>query len=199
LGEALKYAEGLPLALESRKRLGNIAFAATTEEEYERKSSVWESFYSYIFGLSPKVIWVAPHSGNVTRVPDDILPYPKLEIDAFSAGVAASCAFKDRRKASGRVVISIHGNGYLETILDLGGFGILDERKLNLAANKIEMKYHEMVQNLASEYKQDFATCAMRRLEHIKDKRGILNSKELRHISTADKYDMGNIVKGLKL
>jgi hypothetical protein len=199
LKEALDYKQELPHALESRKWLGNIAFATTTEEEYKRKSSIWENFYSYIFGSPPKTIWVAPHSGNVTRVPDDILPYPKLEIDAFTAGVAASCAFNDKSKASGRIMISIHGNGYLGAILDLGGFGILEQEKLNSVTEKMEMKYHEKVQILASEYKQDFFTRAMRRLEHIEDKRGILNPEELRHISTADKYDVGNIVKGLKL
>lgn len=90
LQEALQYRKELPQALESMKWLANMAFAAITREEYDRKSSVWEDFYSYICGLTPKTVWFTPHSGRVARVPDDILPYPEQVMDAFAAGVAAS-------------------------------------------------------------------------------------------------------------
>jgi hypothetical protein len=199
LQEALQYGDELPQALESMKWLANMAFAAITKEEYDRKSSVWENFYSYIWGLTPKTIWVAPHSGSVARVPDDILPYPKLVMDAFTAGVAASCAFNNRNKASKRTMISIHSSGFLGTVLELGGFGIVDEQKLAAVAKKTEMKYHERAQILADEYKQDFFLKAARWLEHINKKRGTLNPKELNHTSTTDRQRVELIVKGLRL
>jgi hypothetical protein len=199
LKEALQFGTELPHALESMTWLANTAFAALTEEEYDRKSSVWESFYSYIWGSTPKTIWVAPHSGSVTRVPDDILPYPRLELDAFTAGVAALCAFNNRSKASKRSMISIHSSGYLASILDLGGFGIMDEEKLAAVARKTEMQYHERAQILADEHKQNFFLTATRWLEHIKNKRGTLNPEELNFTSTVDRRRVELIVKGLRL
>lgn len=199
LQEALNYREELPHALESTKWITSIAFAATTKDEFDRKSSAWESFYSYIWGSTPKTIWVAPHSGRVNRVPDDILPYPELVMDAFAAGVAASCAFNDRKKASKRFMISIHSSSFLGTILELGGFGIVDEEKLAAVAKKIEMKYHEKAQILANEHKQNFFLVATRWLEHIKNKRGTLNPQELSRTSTADRRRVELIVKGLRL
>jgi hypothetical protein len=189
----------LPHALESRKWLANAAFAANTKEEYDRKSSAWDNFYSYIWGLKPKTTWVTPHSGSIDRIPDDILPYPKDEMDSFTAGVAASCAFNNRNKASKRVMISIHGFGYLAAILDLGGFGIIDEEKLAAVAKKMEMKYHERAQILADEYKRDFFFRATRGLKHIKNKRGTLNPKELGLTSTTAGHRVEFIVKGLRL
>jgi hypothetical protein len=199
LKEALQYSNELPYALESMKWLANTAFAAQTEEEYNRKSSTWDSFYSYIWGLTPKTVWVAPHSGSVARVPDDVLPYPRLVMDAFTAGVAALCAIKNGSKASKRNMISIHSSSFLGTVLDLGGFGILDEEKLDTIAKKISIKYHEKVQTQANEQKQNFFLIATRWLEYIKNKRGTLNPEELNYTSTTDKRRIELISRGLRL
>lgn len=199
LQETLQYGNELPHALESRMWLANIAFASVTKEEYDSKSSAWESFYSYIWGSTPKTIWVAPHSGSVDRIPDDIIPYPKLWIDAFTAGVAASCAFNDRNMASKRVMISVHGTGLLGAIINLGDFDIVDEEKMATVAKKIEVKYHERAQILANEYKQDFFLKTNMWLEHINKKRGTLNPEELNQVSTDDRFHVGLIEKGLRL
>ena len=61
LQEAIEYADGLP---NSYLWQDNIAFAAAGVSEYEKKSSVWDSFYSHIWGTVPQTVWVAPHSGN---------------------------------------------------------------------------------------------------------------------------------------
>lgn len=199
LQEALQYQYELPHALESMKWLANTAFAAATEEEYARKSLVWEALYSYVWGSTPKTIWVTPHSGRVARVPDDILPYPEQVMDAFAAGVAASCTFNDRNKSSKRFMISIHSSSFLGTILELGGFGILDDEKLAAVAKKIDMKYHERAQILADEHKNSFFHNAIRWLEYIENKRGTLNPQELNRISTADRRRVELIVKELRL
>jgi len=199
LREALRYGAELPHALENMKWLASTAFAATTKKEYDRKSSAWENFYSYVWGSTPKTIWVAPHSGSVARVPDDILPYPKTAIDAFTAGIAASCAFHHRNKALKRLVIYIHSSSFLGTLLELGGFGIIDEEKLAAVATKIEAKYHERAQILADEHKQYFFLTATKWLEHIKNKTGTLNPNEFDHTSTAARRRVELIVKELKL
>jgi len=196
LKEALQYGAELPNGL---KWLGDIAFAAFNKEEYDRKSSAWEDFYSYIWGLTPQTLWVAPHSGSVNRAPDDILPFPKLWIDAFTAGVAASCAFKDRNRTSKRVMMAIHGTGHLGAVLNLGDFGVVDKEKLDIVAKKMEMKYHERAQVLADEFKQDFTLKTIKILRHIKNRRGTLNPEELSHISRDDSFTVGLYVKGLGL
>jgi hypothetical protein len=199
LEEALKYAGELPHVLERRKWLANVAFAASSKEEYDKKSSIWESFYSYIWGLSAKTIWVAPHSGTVDRMPDEILPYPRLEIDAFTARLAATCAYRDRGSISKRIMISIHSNGYLGAVLDLGGFGIIDEGRLASVAEEIGNKYHEKVQVLGLQYKESLFRRITRWLEHIENKRGTLDPRELKHIAPLDRHDVENMAKGLKL
>ncbi len=199
LQEALQYGKELPHALESTKWLANTAFVAAGQEEYAAKSLAWDDFYSYIWGSTPKTIWVAPHSGSVNRVPDKILPYPKLKIDGFTAGAAASCAFNDRSEAVKRLMISVHSHNWIGAVLDLGGFGIADEEKLSTVAEKTERKYHDRAQILASEYKQDFFVRATKWLKYIEDKRGTLNPKELSRASTMDRYTVDNIAKGLRL
>ncbi len=196
LQEALNYETELPYGY---KWLGDIAFAANTEEEYKRKSSAWEKFYSYIWGSTPKTIWVAPHSGNVTRAPDAMLRYPKLMIDMHTAGVAALCAFNDRSRSSKRLMIVIHGTGHLGAVLNLGDFGIVDEEKMNTIAKKLERKYQQKAQILANEYKQDFFSKTMKILEHIKNKRGTLNPTELNRTSRDDGFTVSLYIKGLRL
>ncbi|MGD0795032.1 MAG: hypothetical protein ABR958_05525 [Dehalococcoidales bacterium] len=197
--EALQYKNELPQALEIRKWLNDIAFAAATSEEYDRKASVWDNFYSFIWDLMPQTVWVTPHSGSVARAPDEILPYPKSEMDAFTAGVAASSAFNNRNKALKRSMISIHSHNWVGAVLDLGGFGIIDEQKLDAFAKKMEMKYHERAQTIADEFKHDFFDRSIKWLDFIKNKRGTLNPQDLNHTSKTYRSIVENIVKGLRL
>jgi hypothetical protein len=199
LQEAVEFGEELPHALENMKWLNNIAFAARNKEEYHKKSSVWEHFYSYIWGLTPIIIWVSPHSGNVSRLPDDILPYPGLVMDSFTAGVAALCAFNDRNKVLKRIMISIHSSSFIGTVLEIGGFGIIDEEQMVVVAKKVETEYHERAQILADKHKSNFSLTATRWLDHINKKRGTLKPEELSHTSTIDRRRVELIEKGLKL
>jgi hypothetical protein len=197
--EAIQYKNGLPDTLETTRWLRDISFAAATAEEYKTKSPVWEQFYSHIWGTKPQTIWVTPHSGNVDRPPDNILPFPKLEMDAFTAGVAALCAFNSRNTVQKRVMISIHSHNWYEAILELGGFDIIDEQRLSDVAKKIGRKYHERVQILADECKQDFYLRAMKWLEHINKINGTLHPDELNKKSLIDKSVVNNITNGLKI
>ena len=75
LQEALQYKAALPSGYQWA---GDIGFAAGSATEYNKKSVVWESFYTYIWGVTPQTVWVAPHSGSVNRPPDDTIVSPKL-------------------------------------------------------------------------------------------------------------------------
>lgn len=196
LHEALQYAAELPRGYEW---LRGVAFAAKTEEEYQEKSRVWDSFYSYIWGTPPQTVWVAPHSGSVNRAPDDVLRFPKLMIDSFTAGVAALCALKDRRVPSKRVMIAVHSTGHLGAVLNLGDFGILDEKDVDAIAPKMEVKHGERAQALAEAFKRNFRETTTKILEDIQRKRGTLNPEELNRISYDDSVTVKLYVKGLRL
>lgn len=199
LQEALRYSAELPHALENMTWLANTAFAAATSQEYRLKSSAWDEFYSYIWGAKAKTIWVTPHSGSVNRPPDDVFAYPKTACDAFTAGVAAACAFNDESGASERNMIAVHSSSYLGTVVELGGFGIVNEERLAAVATKIETEYHDKAQILAGAHKRYFCLTATRWLEHIKNKKGTLDPEELRHTSSVDRRRLELIIKGLEL
>ena len=194
--QALQYGDELPQGYEW---LHGVAFAAKTDAEYERKSSAWDSFYSYVWGTTPQTVWVAPHSGSVERASDDVLRFPKLMIDAFTAGVAFRCALKDKSKPSRRVMIAVHSTGHLGAVLNLADFGILDEQKVSAAAKKMEAKYRERTQIRADAFKQDFYDTTIKVLENIKNRRGTLTPEELDDVSYDDSVTVKFYVKGLRL
>jgi hypothetical protein len=199
LQEALQYGDELPDALKNMKWLANIAFAAQNEAEYFNKASVWENFYSYIWDSKPQTVWVAPHSGSVDRPPDDILAFPKLMIDASTAGVAASCAFRDNNVVRKRNMIAVHSTGQLGAVLNLGDFGILDQAEMDVVAENMELKYHKKAQVLADEFKQQFSYITLKMLENIKNVRGTLNPEELSATASDDGFRIDMFVKCLGL
>lgn len=196
LKEALQYGAELPRGY---KWTGNIAFASTNKEEYDKKSSIWDKFYSYIWDSTLQTVWVTPHSGSVNIPPDDIRAFPKLMIDNNTAEVAALCAFNDSNKAMKRIMIAVHSTGQLGALINLGDLGVVDQEKMNLVAKKIEMKYHEKAQVLADEFKQEFCDKTSRILEHIKAHRGTLNPEELYQIRRDDGFTIELYIKCLKL
>jgi hypothetical protein len=196
LKEAIQYGSELT---DGFKWLSDFAFAALNKEEYERKSSTWEDFYSHIWGSIPQTVCVAPHSGRVNRVPDDTLLYPETMIDICTAGVAASCAFNDRKTALKRIMVSIHATGMLGAVLNLGDFGVANEEKMDTIAKKIELKYHDRAQTLADEFKQDFCSKTINIIGNIHSKTGTLDPEKLDNISYDDAFTVKLYEKGLRL
>jgi hypothetical protein len=199
LHEAIRYHTELSQALITREALNGIAFAAANKDEYDNKSAVWDKFYAFIWGETPQTIWVSPHSGNVNRTPDDIFPYPKMEMDSYAAGLAAQCAYYDTADTFKRTMISIHSHNWLSAILDLGGFGICDEKKLENINTKIEKQYTEKMQALAEECRQDFLLKAGRWLEHIINTRGTLDPQKLPPEFGIERSVIYFVATGLKL
>lgn len=197
--EAVRYEDGLTHTSDTRHLLNDMAFVASNKEEYNKKATVWDDFYSFIWGKRPLTIWATPHSGVIKRPPDYLFPWPKLETDAYVAGIAAVCALNNNSKPSQRTMVSIHSHNWLGAILNVGGFGIIDESKLAETAQKIESKYHDKVQFLATDCKNRFSYIAMRWLKYIIESKNTLNPDELATKSTCEQSVVSLIIKSLNL
>jgi hypothetical protein len=197
--DAKAYINELATARVSRQALNGLAFAAETREQYNNKCAAWERFYSYVWDEKPQNLWVTPHSGNANRAPDNIFPYPKLEMDGWVAGVAARCAIQDTRPALKRTMISVHSHNWYSAVVDLGGFGINDEKKLAEAAAKIEEKYAERAQPAAEDCRRDFMNKAMPWLEHVQHTFGTLDLRKLPPEYGIERSVVFYAITGLKL
>ena len=195
LKKALKYGAVLPYGYRWNV---TIAFAAQSKEEYAKKATVWDSYNSFIWGKAPQTVWIAPHSGNVNRPPDEILFDPKMWMDNFTAGVTALCAYQDSRKPEKRNVVYIHRTTTFGAVINLGGLGMLDEVRLNVAAEKVERKYHGKVQYLANDFKNDFKEMIIRLFEHLLNRRGTLDPEQLDNVFDDHSFTIRLMTRGLK-
>ena len=198
LKEAQEYHEALPEALLDRRWTGTYAFPARDPQEYELKRGIYERFYSFIFGEEPKTIYVAPHCGKVHREPDEYIPFPQAEMDSWTGGLAALCAWKDEFKPHKRIMISIHSTGLLGAVVDIGDFGLLPLEDFLDIVRRAEMKFRRRFKSLAEEYKRDFAKRALRFLEWIAPEREDLDPSSLPPTSR-ERFDIQALVKGLGL
>ena len=192
------YAKELPQALKNTCYTRAIAFAASDEAEHRAKLDIYRRFYSYVFSDDCRAVYETPHSGAVTREADEALPQPKLECDAWTAGIASLCAYQDDDKEAKRKIVSIHSNGYFGSILDIGDFGILETARLHQAAKKLKEKYDRDIRSLDERYRRDIFQRIMRRLEDIQTSRGTLDPKQLVFLSPEDKSSVNRIIRGLK-
>ncbi len=96
-------------------------------------------------------------------------------------------------------MVAIHSTSQLAAILNLGDFGVVEQKKMDIVAKKIENKYHEKAQVLADEFKQDFCSKTIKILEHIKKQRGTLNPEKLNRITNDDSFRVRTYAKCLKL
>lgn len=196
LDEALEYGALLPAGY---KWLGEIAFAAHKETEYELKAEIWDRFYSFVYGREPQTVWVAPHSGSVNIKPDANLHTPKNWIDTRTAGAAAMCAVADKTKPAARNAVFIHTTAILSAVLNLGDMGVMDEARLDAVAAKVEKKFHTRVQEQASGYKETFINMTLKAFNHIYNRRGTLDPAELERISHDDFFGVSQVIRGLKM
>jgi len=194
--DAVEYAKGLP---DSYLWQSDIAFAAAEVNEYEIKSSIWDSFYSYIWDTVPQTVWVAPHSGDTDRSPHDYLSDPKLMIDTYSAGVAALCAFRDTDEVMNRNLIVIHSTGQLGAVANLGDFGVLEQEIMDAAAAKVIPKYQERVRKYADEFKQDYSAKTLNILNKIFKFRGTLDPFMLQETTRDASFVVGIYTRCLEL
>jgi hypothetical protein len=199
LQDAIRYQAEFPASLWSQQNVHGMAFSAADESEYNQKSAVWESFYSYIWGKAPLTIWVTPHSGVAERKPDADFAFPKLEMDGFIAGIAARCFVNNRQPAVKRTMASLHCHNFHGAILDLGGFGVNQAADLARIAEEIETKYHRQVQDLADKCAKDNGKLLIGWLERIIKTRGTLDPQELAAQYLTDNITVRFIARGLEL
>lgn len=188
--QAQDFAKFLPESLDKLRYSRNLAFAANSKAEYEKKLQIYENFYSFLFPKRsskadpPQIIYVAPHCGQIKRKPDKVLPFPYLQLDSFSARLAAHCALKDRihpeRKPSKREIIFIHSTGFFGGVIILGDLGIAKEKKLKSISQKLAEKYYSRIQEVAPEYKKNAFLRTMTVLRKIEEIKGTLNPEELK-------------------
>lgn len=196
--DAKMYHDAISQKIISKQTLGKFAFAATTPEEYEAKSAIWDKFYTYVWDDKPQTLWVTPHSGNVNRKPDINFPYPKLELDSHVVSATARCAYRGSGETTKRIMMSIHSHNWFSAVTDMGGFGINDIEKLKSIAAKMEHKYTEKVQPLAEACRRDFSHRVLNWLEHIVKVRGTLHPAKLPP-DGIEQDVIKNTVTGLKL
>jgi hypothetical protein len=196
---AKSFYEDLAKAKTNLQTLNSLAFAALNREHYDRKADVWDKFYSFIWDKRPQNIWVTPHSGGIERAPDDIFPYPKLEMDAYVAGVAARCALQDNDPAVKRIMMSIHSLNWYSGVIDIGGFGVNDEKKLKATAAMVNDKYGDRAQGAAEGCRRDFAARLIPWLEHIMRTRGTLELRKLPPEYGIERSTIYCAMTGLKL
>jgi hypothetical protein len=199
LKDAMAYADALPLAVKNRDFVGNLAFAAGTEEDYKRKLDVYSRFYSHIYDREPGLVYVAPHCGDVRRPADDLLPFPKHEIDSWTAGIATLCARTHSGKVNRRIMVSIHSFGFPGPVIDVGDFGLLDTARLDSIVRQLENKYHDSLQTHRAKYVQEMTDKSMALRTHIDKEYGTMELDRLQQLSSQDRFRVQYVEKGLQL
>ena len=194
---ARSYAAELPDSLKDTAFTGNIAFAARTADEYGRKAGVYDRFYDYVFGAEPRTVYVVPHTGRVSREPDEVQPDPKFNIDSWAAGVAVLCALRDPG-GPGRYMVSIHANGYLGAVVDVGDFGLLDPAQLQRAVSRVCRKYRPRIHSLSTRLKEELFKRSMGKIRDVWAIRGTLHPERLGQISPLDRFEVEKLAKCLR-
>lgn len=197
--DAVAYARALPLALKNRDFIGKFAFAARTTKEYKRKLDTYLRFYSHIYGREPRLVYVAPHCGDVRRLADDLLPFPEQELDSWTAGVAALCAQFHSGKVTRRIIVSIHSYSFPGPVIDIGDLGLLDTARLDAIVRKLENRYHDDLQTHRAKCAEETHDVLMARLAHVVQKYGTLDVGKLQQLSSEDRYEVQYATKGLQL
>jgi len=196
--DAMAYAQVLPLALKNREFVGNFAFAARTVEEYKRKRDTYLRFYSHIYDREPRIVYVAPHCGDVRRPADNLLPFPEQELDSWTAGIVALCAQMHSCKVTQRIMVSIHSHYFPGPVIDVGDFGLLDTARLDTIVRKLENKYRDRLQTHREKYAREITDRLIARLAHIAQKHGTMEVGKLQQVSSQDRYDVQYATKGLQ-
>ncbi|MCX6818592.1 MAG: hypothetical protein NT129_01165, partial [Candidatus Aenigmarchaeota archaeon] len=187
----------------SNQYLNNFAFAANSEEEYAIKKEIYDKFLSYQFGEEPLIVYAAPHAGNIRREADIIVPDPADEIDRWTAGTVAVCDLNEKRKPIKREVHSIHtSNDQFKSypaIIDLGTYGLMDERQLELIrkiSENVSTKHKERTDRYLKEYIERVYEATEKKLKEIYLVRGTLDPEKL--VSKIDRFNVEGVSKRLK-
>jgi hypothetical protein len=191
---AYTYALHLPRTLQFREFTANLAFAASTEEAYQAKCQVYQDFYSYLFNSDARIILASPHSGEVRRPPDRYHPFPQSEIDGWTAGVMARCQ-DPAHQGKKRVLISLHSTDYFGALMDIGDFGLLQNRPLAKIVKQLQEDFSASLSPLLPGYRDYIIPYTRSRLEWFAENWGTLDPKRLTGKSTAARFEVVSLLK----
>jgi hypothetical protein len=191
---AYTYARHLPKTLQFREFTANLAFAASTEEAYQAKSQVYRDFYSYLFNSDAQIILASPHSGEVRRPPDRYHPFPQSEIDGWTARVMASCQ-GPAHQGKKRVLISLHSTDYFGALMDIGDFGLPQNRALTRIVEQLQEDFSTSLSTLLPHYRDYIIPYTRSRLEWLAENWGTLDPKRLAAKSTAARFEVVSLMR----
>jgi hypothetical protein len=191
---AYTYARHLPKTLRFREFTANLAFAAATQETYQAKCQVYQDFYSYLLNSEAQVILASPHSGEVRRPPDRFHPFPQSEVDGWTAGVMARCQ-DPGHQGKKRVLISLHSTDYCGLLLDIGDFGLPQNRALAKIVGQLQEDFSTSLSPLLPGYRDYIIPYTRSRLEWFAENWGTLDPKRLAGKSTAARFEVVSLLK----
>ncbi|MEJ2672530.1 MAG: hypothetical protein P8168_10100 [Deltaproteobacteria bacterium] len=191
---AYTYARHLPRTLRFREFTANLAFAASTEEVYRAKCEVYQDFYAYLFNSDARIILASPHSGDVRRPPDRYHPFPQSEIDGWTARVMARCQ-DPVHQGKKRVLVSLHSTDYFGVLLDIGDFGLPQNRALTRIVAQLQEDFSSSLAPLLPYYRDYIIPYTRRRLEWFVKNWSTLDPKRLALKSTAARFEIVNFMK----
>ena len=194
---AASYARYLPKTLKFREFTANLAFAARTVAEYEAKSRVYQDFYHHLYQNRGATVLAAPHAGEVRRPPDSYHPYPQSETDAWTHRVAIR--YLDEAPVAGpRLLISLHSTDYFGTLLDLGDFGLPQNRGLPEVIHRLNRRYAQDLHALLPRYREYLLPYTLARLQYMEKRWGTLEPEPLKTISTAVRFEVLSLMRVLE-
>jgi len=194
---AYSYARYLPKTLKFREFTANLAFAARNLAEYQAKSRVYEDFYHHLYQNCCATVIAAPHSGEVRRAPDSYHPFPQTEIDAWTHRVAVR--YLDEAPAAGpRVLISLHSTDYFGAFLDLGDFGLPQNRGLAATVHRLNRRFAPDLLALLPSYREHLLPYTLARLRYMEKRWGTLEPEPLKTISTAVRFEVLSLMRVLE-
>jgi hypothetical protein len=193
---AFTYAQHLPKTLRFREFTANLAFAARHEEEYQAKRRVYEDFYRHLYESPCPTVVATPHSGEVRRPPDLYHPFPQSETDAWTTRVAAQCL--NRAPGEGpRLLISLHSTDYFGAFVDLGDFGLPQNRMLPGITARLNRRFSRELAAHLPAYRDYLVPYTLERLAWMEKRWGTLNPEALTTISTTSRFEIMSLMRVL--
>jgi hypothetical protein len=181
-----------------REFSANLAFAARTLGDYQKKAGVYRHFYEQFYTPKFQTVLAAPHSGDVRRPPDSFHPFPRSEIDAWTgrvmAGIAARGVMPRRR-----VLVSLHSTDYFGSFMDVGDFGLVQNHRLSSITTELDKDFSKTMSRLLPDYYDNILPYTRARLEWLIDAFGTIDPRRLRMISTAACFEILRLAKVVQL
>jgi hypothetical protein len=193
---AFTYAQHLPKTLRFREFTANLAFAARHEEEYQAKALVYEDFYRHLYESPCATVIATPHSGEVRRPPDRYHPFPQSETDAWTSRVAAHC-LQGAPGEGPRLLISLHSTDYFGAFVDLGDFGLPQNRALPGITARLNQRFYQDLAAHLPAYRDYLAPYTLERLAWMEKRWGTLDPEALKTISTVSRFEIMSLMRVL--